>query len=61
MGSLLTKVINTTTYYILLFPLKIYKKSNNIEDIKKNEDDVIIEWGQFIDFENDINYIDYID
>ena len=33
-------------------------KACNIEDIKKNEDDVIIEWGQFIDFENDINYVD---
>jgi hypothetical protein len=50
MGALLAKVINITRYYILLFPLKIYtEKSNSIEYTKKNEEEIIIEWGQFTD------------
>ena len=50
MGALLAKVINITRYYVLLFPLKIYtEKSNSIEYTKKNEEEVIIEWGQFTD------------
>ena len=52
MGTLITKIVNTT-YHILLFPFELYKKSNYIEDMKKNKEDIIIEWGQFIDFEND--------